>query len=47
MSLGAFVEDGTQQITSLFVPFADLTTGTETYPAGAISISNRRRRAST
>ena len=25
---------GTQQITSLFVPFADLTTGTETYGAG-------------
>jgi uncharacterized protein (DUF1684 family) len=34
MSLGAFVEDGTTQIDSLFVPFADLTTGTETYPAG-------------
>jgi uncharacterized protein len=34
MSLEAFVEDGTQQITSLFVPFADLTTGNETYGAG-------------
>jgi uncharacterized protein len=34
MSLAAFVEDGTQQITSLFVPFADLTTGNETYSAG-------------
>ena len=34
MSLAAFVEDGTQQITSLFVPFADVTTGTETYSAG-------------
>ena len=34
MSLAAFVEDGTQQITSLFVPFADLTTGSETYSAG-------------
>ena len=34
MSLAAFVEDGTQQITSLFVPFADLTTGMETYSAG-------------
>jgi uncharacterized protein (DUF1684 family) len=34
MSLGAFVEDGTPQITSLFVPFADMTTGTETYSAG-------------
>jgi uncharacterized protein len=33
-SLGAFVEEGTQEIESLFVPFADLTTGTETYPAG-------------
>jgi uncharacterized protein len=34
MSLEAFVENGTQQINSLFVPFADLTTGTETYAAG-------------
>ena len=34
MSLGAFVEDGTQQISTLFVPFADMTTGTETYEAG-------------
>ena len=33
-TLDAFVEDGTQRITSLFVPFADLTTGTETYSAG-------------
>lgn len=33
-SLGAFVEDGTQQIRNLFVPFADLTTGMETYSAG-------------
>ena len=33
-SLGAFVEDGTQQIARLFVPFADQTTGTETYSAG-------------
>jgi len=33
-SLGAFVEDGTRQIASLFVPFADLTTGTDTYSAG-------------
>lgn len=33
-SLGAFVEDGTQQITNLFVPFADLTTGMDTYAAG-------------
>jgi uncharacterized protein len=33
-SLGAFVEDGTQQITNLFVPFADLTTGMDSYSAG-------------
>ena len=33
MSLGAFVEDGAE-IGNLFVPFADLTTGTETYSAG-------------
>ena len=34
MSLGAFVEDGVTEITTLFVPFADMTTGNETYPAG-------------
>jgi hypothetical protein len=34
LSLGAYVEDGTQQITTLFVPFADMTTGTDTYSAG-------------
>jgi len=33
-SLGAFVPDGTERITNLFVPFADQTTGTETYSAG-------------
>ena len=33
-SLGAFVPDGTQQVTELFVPFADMTTGTDTYSAG-------------
>ena len=33
-SLGAFVADGTQRITSLFVPFPDETTGSETYSAG-------------
>jgi uncharacterized protein len=33
MTLGAFVEEG-QEIVNLFVPFADLTTGSETYPAG-------------
>lgn len=34
MTLGAFVEEGTRQISTLFVPFADQTTGTDTYPAG-------------
>ena len=34
MSLGAFVDEGTTRIDELFVPFADLTTGKETYPAG-------------
>ena len=33
MTLGAFVEEG-QEIVDLFVPFADQTTGKETYPAG-------------
>ena len=33
MTLGAFVEEG-QEIINLFVPFADATTGLETYPAG-------------
>jgi uncharacterized protein len=33
-SLGAFVPAGTEQITTLFVPFADETTGKETYDAG-------------
>ena len=33
-SLGAFVENGTTEIVDLFVPFADVTTGTETYSAG-------------
>jgi uncharacterized protein len=34
LSLGAFVESGTSRIQQLFVPFSDLTTGTETYAAG-------------
>jgi uncharacterized protein len=34
LSLGAFVEAGTERVTRLFVPFTDLTTGTETYAAG-------------
>jgi uncharacterized protein (DUF1684 family) len=33
-SLGALVPEGTRQIEGLFVPFADLTTGKETYSAG-------------
>ena len=33
-TLGAFVPEGTQQIVDLFVPFADMTTGTDTYAAG-------------
>jgi uncharacterized protein (DUF1684 family) len=32
--LTAFVEVGAPDLTHLFVPFADLTTGTETYPGG-------------
>jgi uncharacterized protein (DUF1684 family) len=34
MSLGALVPEGTRQIQDLFVPFADLTTGKDTYKAG-------------
>lgn len=34
MSLGAFVPEGTKRIEGLFVPFADRTTGVETYVAG-------------
>jgi uncharacterized protein len=33
-SLGAFVPEGTQRISELFVPFADGTSGKETYAAG-------------
>lgn len=33
-NLGAFVPEGTQRISNLFVPFADETTGTDTYSAG-------------
>lgn len=33
MTLGAFVPEG-EKIVNLFVPFADQTTGNETYPAG-------------
>jgi uncharacterized protein (DUF1684 family) len=34
MKLGAFVEVGAPNFDRLFVPFTDLTSGTETYPAG-------------
>jgi uncharacterized protein (DUF1684 family) len=34
MTLAAFVEAGTDRISRLFVPFSDLTSGTETYQAG-------------
>lgn len=34
MRLGAFIEEGSPNVDNLFVPFADLTTGTETYSAG-------------
>lgn len=34
LTLGAFVESGAPNFDRLFVPFSDLTTGTETYPAG-------------
>ncbi len=34
MTLGAFVEAGQEDMRRLFVPFGDLTNGTETYPGG-------------
>ena len=34
LSLAAFVEEGTQPSNACSCPFADLTTGKETYPAG-------------
>ena len=34
LTLGAFVEAGSRNLDRLFVPFADLTSGTETYQAG-------------
>jgi hypothetical protein len=34
LNLGAFVEVGAKDLNRLFVPFADATTGKETYPAG-------------
>jgi len=34
LGLSAFVEAGSKDLMHLFVPFTDLTSGTETYPAG-------------
>jgi uncharacterized protein len=34
LSLGAFVEAASSDLNRLFVPFTDLTSGSETYPAG-------------
>jgi uncharacterized protein (DUF1684 family) len=34
LGLSAFVEEGSRDLDRLFVPFTDLTSGTETYPAG-------------
>ena len=34
LGLSAFVEEGSRDLDHLFVPFTDLTSGTETYPAG-------------
>ncbi len=34
MTLSAFIEAGSDDLNRLFVPFRDLTSGTETYPAG-------------
>ncbi len=34
MKLTAFVEEGAADLNRLFVPFSDMTSGTETYPAG-------------
>ena len=34
LSLGAYVEAGSSSMDRLFVPFTDLTSGSETYPAG-------------
>jgi hypothetical protein len=34
LSLSAFIEQGARDFNRLFVPFSDLTSGSETYPAG-------------
>jgi uncharacterized protein (DUF1684 family) len=43
LTLGAFVEAGSQSFDRLFVPFTDLTSGTETYPAGRYLDLDRNR----
>jgi uncharacterized protein (DUF1684 family) len=42
MTLTAFVEVGAPDMNRLFVPFSDLTSGTETYPAGRYLDLDRR-----
>ena len=43
LSLGAFVEEGSADLDRLFVPFMDLTSGSETYPAGRYLDLDRTR----
>ena len=43
LSLGAFVEEGAADLNRLFVPFMDLTSGRETYPAGRYLDLDRTR----
>jgi uncharacterized protein len=43
LTLGAFVEAGARSFDRLFVPFTDLTSGTETYPAGRYLDLDRTR----
>ena len=43
LSLGAFVEAGAADLNRLFVPFTDLTSGSDTYPAGRYLDLDRTR----
>ena len=43
LSLGAFVEAASRDVDRLFVPFTDLTSGAETYPAGRYLDLDRTR----
>lgn len=43
LSLGAFVDANAESVDRLFVPFTDLTSGTETYPAGRYLDLDRTR----